>query len=165
MQAGCKTDKAVNSLFTQSQLELMDEIAETILPKTSTPGAKDAAVGAFMSVFVLDCYTPAQQQVFKEGLLQLDQASRKAHGSSFVKARPEQRTALLQQLDGEQAAYYQTKKYADPAHYFRLLKELTLLGFFSSKPGATEVLRYEAVPGHYDGDFPYKKGDRAWATS
>jgi hypothetical protein len=45
-----------------------------------------------------------------------------------------------------------------------MLKELTLLGFFTSKPGATQALRYIAVPGKYDGNLPYKKGDKAWAT-
>ena len=51
-----------------------------------------------------------------------------------------------------------------PNHYFKLMKELTLLGYFSSEIGATKALRYIAVPGHYDGNLPYKKGDKAWAT-
>ena len=51
-----------------------------------------------------------------------------------------------------------------PNHYFRMIKELTLLGYFTSEIGATKALRYVAVPGRYDGSVPYKKGDRAWAT-
>jgi hypothetical protein len=45
-----------------------------------------------------------------------------------------------------------------------MMKQLTLFGFFTSKEGATQALRYIAVPGHYDGAYPYKKGDKAWAT-
>jgi hypothetical protein len=43
------------------------------------------------------------------------------------------------------------------------MKQLTLFCFFTSKPGMTQALRHQQVPGRYDGAFPYKKGDRAWA--
>ena len=45
-----------------------------------------------------------------------------------------------------------------------MMKELTLLGFFTSEIGATKALRYVAVPGKYVGCIPYNKGDKAWAT-
>jgi hypothetical protein len=45
-----------------------------------------------------------------------------------------------------------------------MIKQLTILGYFTSETGATKALRYEAVPGKYDGAYPYKKGDKAWAT-
>jgi len=103
-----------------------------------------------------------------------------------MKASPAQRTELLTVLDKEAKEYQKTKSDFDkeqmdktkaengignanlqkekmPAHYFTMLKQLTLLGFFTSKPGATEALIYLPVPGRYDGAFPYKKGDKAWA--
>ena len=76
-----------------------------------------------------------------------------------------QRTALLVDLDGEQKAYQKDKKKEDANHYFRMMKELTLLGYFTSEVGATKALRYLPVPGKYDGNYPYKKGDKAWALS
>jgi len=56
------------------------------------------------------------------------------------------------------------KKEDEQAHYFSMMKQLTLWGYFTSKPGATQALRYVAVPGRYEGCIPYKKGDKAWAT-
>jgi hypothetical protein len=50
-----------------------------------------------------------------------------------------------------------------PIHYFTMLKQLTLWGYFTSEPGATKALRYVETPGHYDGSYPYKKGDKAFA--
>ncbi len=50
--------------FSEADVTLLDEVAETILPRTDTPGAKDAGVGAFMKVFVTDCYTPEEQAIF-----------------------------------------------------------------------------------------------------
>ena len=161
---GCKTEKSVNKLFTQSQIDMMDEIAETILPKTKTPGAKEAKVGAFMSVMVLDCYTEKDQQIFLEGLKTIDKLSDEKNNTGFMKATPEQRLSLLISLDKEQKEYQKTKKKEDSSHYFRMMKELTLTGFFTSELGATQALRYSAVPGKYESCAPYKKGDRAWAT-
>ena len=50
-----------------------------------------------------------------------------------------------------------------PSHYYTMMKQLTLWGFFSSKTGMTETLRHLPVPGRYDGALPYAKGDKAWA--
>jgi hypothetical protein len=163
--SGCNsTDQAVNALFSQSQVDFMNEIADTILPTTSSPGAKTANVGKFMSVMVFDCYEAANQKIFMEGLKKIDELSEKKFGNSFVKATAAQRTELLQGLDKEQKEYQATKKKEAPSHYFRMMKELSVLGYFSSKEGATQALRYLPIPGKYDGSFPYKKGDKAWAT-
>ena len=165
---GCNgdIDKPANALFTESQVAYMNEIADTILPTTAgSPGAKAAKVGNFMSVMVLDCYEEKDQKIFLDGLKKIDELSEKQFNTSFVKAEEKQRTELLTALDKEQKAYQDKKAKEDPSHYFRMMKELTLLGYFTSKEGATQALRYLPVPGKYDGSFPYKKGDKAWATS
>lgn len=165
--SGCKAsdDKITTTLdFKPADIAYLDEIAETIIPTTNTPGAKAAGVGTFMTVMVKDCYDDKNQKIFLEGMTKLDEASRKMHDKSFMGATPEQRKALLLTLDTEQKDYNKNKKKEDPAHYFSLMKQLTLLGYFTSEIGATQALRYEAVPGRYDGCMPYKKGDRAWAT-
>lgn len=161
-----KTDRiAIKGPFSNDDVALLDEVAETILPKTKTPGAKDAQVGLFMTVMVNDCYTEADQKTFHEGMKKLDEACDKLNKTNFIKATFNQRHALLLNLDKEQTNYQKSKKPGDPNHYFTMMKQLTLMGFFTSKPGANEALRYIAVPGKYEGCIPYKQGDRAWATS
>ena len=157
--------KEAKPFLDANQVGLLDEVGETILPATQTPGAKAAQVGSFMSVMVRDCYTPADQKIFLNGLTKLDQDCKAKNGKGFLACDPAQRTAFLTSLDAEQKAFTQTKQKDDPAHYFRMMKELTLLGFFTSEVGATKALRYLPVPGRYDGNVPYKKGDRAWATT
>jgi len=175
------------SLFSASDIALLDEIAETILPKTTTPGAKDAGCGAQMAVQINDCYNATEQGWFVDGLKQLRARSQQDYKLDFMQLSKEQRHQLLVKLDAEakvrnvqlqsnDSTNVTTKKKAgdknQPAavvapsapHYFTLLKQLTLFVFFTSKVGATEVLRYSAIPGKYDGNLPYKKGDRAWAT-
>lgn len=154
--------------FTDAEIATLDEIAETILPRTQTPGAKDAATGAFMARFVTDCYTARQQATFRAGLADID----KRAGGSFVALAPDARSTLLRTLDAEarkravevsETGTGETAK-AVP-HPFTMIKQLAIFGFFTSKPGATEVLHYVAVPGRYDGDMAYAPGTPAWATS
>ena len=165
LEAGCSsTPKQVSGLFNQDQLKLLDEIAETILPASNTPGAREAKVAEFMAVMVNDCYTKTDQEIFLNGLKKIEEESSRQNGKSFNASNNAERTAFLSRLDVEQKVYMENKKPEEPSHYFRMMKELTLLGFFTSELGATKVLRYVAVPGRYDGDVVYKKGDGAWAT-
>lgn len=180
---GCKTQTGSSTEWTADDVVYLNEIGETILPRTSTPGAKDANVGQFMTVMVNDCYEAADQKVFREGMDKLNDASKKKFDKTFMNITPEQRKELLMQVDGE-AKQYQNKvndfnniennkaktetekgnltyqrQHMSP-HYFSMLKQLTLLGFFTSQAGMTKAVRYLPVPGRYEGSVPYKKGDK-----
>jgi hypothetical protein len=162
--------------FSVSDIALLDEIAETILPETSSPGAKAAKTGAFMALMVTDVYTDRQREVFRDGMKRVDAASVAANGVGFMSASPAQRLVLLQTFDREQKAAMDARLPArtnrapvpdnppeEPAHYFRMMKELALLGFFTSEVGCTKALRYIESPGRYDPCAPLAPGDRAWA--
>jgi hypothetical protein len=157
--------KKFNELFSLDQVALLDEIGETILPATKTPGAKAVHIGNFMAFMVKECYADKDQAIFAAGLDKLNDACKKKFSADFMASTPAQRTQLLNDLDKEQKDYTKTKKKEEPNHYFRMMKELTLLGYFTSEEGATKALRYVPVPGKYDGNYPYKKGDKAWALS
>jgi len=164
--SGCKPKTAtIETLFDADNVAFLNEVAETILPETKTPGAKAAKVGEFMTVMVRDCYETADQDIFLKGIGQIDDAANKKFSKKFMDLDATQRTALLTDLDKEQQAYSKTKKPKDPNHYFRMMKELTLLGYFTSEIGCKQALRYVEVPGRFDGCIPYKKGDKAWALS
>lgn len=154
--SGCKTPPRKEGLWDDNDVPLMDEIGETILPATrGVPGAKEARIGDFMKIIVTDCYTPEDQDVFTKGL-------QKLKDEKFLEGTPEQRHDLLVKLDKEA----RDPKYTDKnPHYFKMLKQLTIWGYYTSEVGATKACRYIETPGHYDGDVPYKKGDKVWATS
>jgi hypothetical protein len=162
--SGCKSSTDAGASFSATDISFLDEVAETILPATGTPGAKAAKVGEFMTVIVKDCYEEADQKIFMEGMKKLDEASKKKNSKTFMDSSPEQRHDLLVDLDKEAKEYQKAKKKEDPNHYFRMMKELTLWGYFTSEVGAKQALRYVAVPGKYEGCIDYKKGDKAWAT-
>jgi hypothetical protein len=104
------------------------------------------------------------QVIFLGGMKKVDEESFLKYGATFLKITPEQRLELLSGIDEEQKLYTEEKAPEAPPHYFRLMKELTLWGFFTSEAGATKVLRYLEVPGKFDGCAPYEKGEKAWAT-
>jgi hypothetical protein len=181
-------DAAVGE-FSVQDIAFLDEIAETILPATKTPGAKAAKTGAFMALMVTDCYGPAQQKVFRDGMRKLDEACKKSNSVAFVAATPQQRLAVLKVLDQEQKRVMDSREAAErkrkglapvpglvvaidegndqstdrPPHYFRMMKELTLLGYFTSEIGCKQAMRYVEAPGRFDPCIPYKAGDPAWA--
>ena len=89
--------------FTARDVALLDEVADTILPETKTPGAKAAKVGSFMAVMVTDTYDDQQQTIFRAGM-------RKLNDAGFMTKTPAQRLAFLEQLDREQKAYMDTDR-------------------------------------------------------
>jgi hypothetical protein len=155
-------DNARIGLFSSRQIRLLNEIAETILPETDTPGAKAAKVGQFMATIVSDCWEADDQKVFLAGLVTVQAQCKKNYGKPFQRCTPAQRHVYLVQLDEEQKADYQNRKPGEPPHFFRQLKDLTLWGYFTSEIGATQALRMVEVPGRYEGCIPYAVGDRAW---
>jgi hypothetical protein len=198
--------------FTTQEIAYLDEIAETILPQTKTPGAKAAKTGAFMALMVTDSYSARDAGIFREGMQKVNEATQQAHKVDFMAATPEQRLAVLTQLDREQKRHMDARDAAtrakrglppvpvpaeageagkegdaylsdqrqenaatgkanpapaitadSPPHYFRMMKELALLGYFTSEIGCTQAQRYEESPGRWEPCTPYTKGEPAWA--
>ncbi len=179
--SGCTNKEADASTFSPENIALLDEVGETIIPTTSTPGAKATKIGEFMKTIVTDCYNTDQQKVFGDGLAGLNEACKKASGKTFIDASADERKAFLVGLEKEAKEYNQkrdekekdakekAKKDMDPnfvsapSHYYTMIKQLTIWGYFSSEIGSKQALRFLPIPGKYDGAYPYKKGDKAWA--
>jgi Gluconate 2-dehydrogenase subunit 3 len=186
--SGCKSGPKADAGFTPTNISLLDEIGETIIPTTDTPGAKAAMIGAFMKTMITDCYNEKQQAVFVDGLSSLETACKKANGKPFMECTAQQRHDFLIGLEKEAKAYNtkrdeedrpkkeaivkanstlgwkDQKEFEDaPSHYYTMMKQLTLWGFFTSETGSTKTLRHVPVPTRYDGNFAYKKADKAWA--
>ena len=142
--------------LTPEQARTVDAVAEMIVPATDTPGARAVGVPQFIDRAVGTWCDAGQAKLLRSGLDQLDVDARAAHGAAFADLAPAQQTALLTRYDTG----------GDPQRpFFSLLKELTTIGYFTSKTGATVTLRYDPVPGDYRGCVPLREIGRAWATS
>jgi hypothetical protein len=166
VMAGCKAEPKLNwtpAYFSADEAGALEALVERIIPKTDTPGARDAGVHNFIDQMMAEFFQEKEKSDFKAGLAKLDADAKAANGKTFAALTPEQQDALLTKYDAE--AYDASRKPDDPPHFFRTAKELTVLGFCTSEVGATEFLKYDPSPGAYKGCIPYSEVGAAWATS
>ena len=147
---------------------LLDDLAETIIPATDSPGAKDAGVGVFILKMVRDCTNRKTQNNFIKGFTELMERTRKNGPKPFGECSLSERTEILTHFEQQGRLYpgttgkLQQKLMGDS--FFTTLKKYTILGYCSSRRGATEGLRYDYIPGRYNGSVPLQAGQRSWAT-
>ncbi|MDA9217786.1 gluconate 2-dehydrogenase subunit 3 family protein [Schleiferiaceae bacterium] len=140
------------------RLALLDAIAETIIPRTTTAGARDARIGAFIDVMIRDCYYPDIQEKLNAGIQEIAVEGKRSLGGAFEEADQQNREGFLKAYDTA-AAY-------DSSHFFRTLKELTMLGYFTSEEAAADgVVNYEPVPTRYDGCAPLDENTKVFYSN
>jgi len=140
-----------------AQLELVATVAEHIIPQTDTPGARGAGVHRFVDTLLSDHYSTEERDRFLAGLADVQ-------GKHFLEATPLQQIALLKAMD--EAAYAPTGASSErPSEtwFFRRLKEVTLVGYYTSEIGASRELRVNPM-GTFLGDIPFPaSGGREWS--
>ncbi|MET0535572.1 MAG: gluconate 2-dehydrogenase subunit 3 family protein [Steroidobacter sp.] len=168
---GCtaKQDPSWQPVFlSKEQAALVGEVADLIIPRTDTPGAKDAGVPQFIDVMLKNVYEDDDRKYYIEGLQAFEEDARKAHGKAFVELPKQTQVELLRKFHDPAVAEelsFETRPTSYRRPFVLMTKELTLLGFFTSKPGATQVLQYEAVPGRFQACIPLAQAGngKSWA--
>jgi gluconate 2-dehydrogenase gamma chain len=172
---GCKAKPDLvykPDFFTDDQALTLSELSEIILPKTTTPGAKDAGVPGFIDSLLKEVYSKEQQAKFLVGLSAFEVDAKKNYGDIFGACKKEDQLAFVKKKHDEAMSSVGTAgvegwwNSGDGAEtpFIIKVKELTILGFFTSEPGATQVLQYNQVPGPFQGCVPLEKVGKAWAT-
>lgn len=160
--AGCDGHDRVAAGFTPralspAQAELMAVVAEHIIPTTDTPGARGVGAPAFIDLMLAEYYAPADRERFAAGLADLDARADARYGRVFLRCDAAEQREILDVVDREAFA-------GRGPHWFRTMKELTLLAYYTSEIGATKELRYEQVPGRFDGCIPFETVGRSWSV-
>ena len=136
---------------TADQEATLGEVTETIIPKTTSPGAKQLNVHHFVLVMMDDCRDDKQQHDFLTGLAQLNDLANKDYHKGFADCAIAQREALLTKVEAG--------KNLPPelVAFYNMTKQLTVEGYTISKYVMTDKLPYELVPSRYSGYFPVDK--------
>ena len=136
-------------LVSADEATLLGELVDTIIPETTTPGARSLNVHQFILRMIRDCYGPAAQTSLQQGLLLLDATARQAYGKPFANGDTAQRLAVLATLTGA----------ADPAGktFVDLMKRLTIQGYMNSEYYLVNVEKFNMAPGFYHGCVPVPK--------
>lgn len=137
------------------QLETLSAVAERILPKTDTPGAIDVGVPAFIQLMYSEYMTEAERKTLSEGLADVEKRSAGAHKKAFSKLSSQQQDAMLRKIAEESQKKQRT--------FFHLMREVTVLGYFTSEQVGKTVLHYDPVPGRFDPCVPISEvGNVNW---
>lgn len=129
-------------------------IAEQIIPRTETPGATDAGVAAFVSLMLADWYPASEGERFRTGLAQFEAESTRELGSAFADAPAARQAALVGALDSDVSALRRSDAGAANAHWFGMLKFLTVWGYCTSEVAMKDVFHAVPRPTKYDGAAP-----------
>lgn len=154
--------------LSNNQANLIAEIAETILPKTETPGAKELGVPQFIDKMLKEMLSETDQKAFLEDLEKFDETCEEANKKSFIECNQQEREAFLLKADKEEGKLPPSAwgitlvAKPDPVAFFRRVKSLTLLGFYTSEKVGKEILSYDPVPGTFIACMPLSEVGNAW---
>lgn len=156
----CSAPVKEKTLLTEEDIPLLNALSDGILPDSEiSPGAGKAGVGRFIKAIVSDCYSPEEEALFVEGLRGFETEMQDTYGKAFPRLGAPEQLEVLTRYDAEARGF---EAEGNP-HFYSMLLQLTLWGYFISEPGTTQALRYNPTPGRYEGCVPYRKGDKAWA--
>lgn len=141
-------------VMSAGQEKLLAEVCETLIPKTSTPGAKDLSLNLYVLKMLDDCTPAKDQKIFMAGLGKFDEAAKKQLGQSFEASPAARRAALLQRIDQQPKAFVE-----EVVAFYRAARQLAIDGYTGSQYFMTRQVVYELIPGRYDGYFPVSKVD------
>lgn len=165
--AGCEVEQGDGwkpSFLNPEEAKLVAEIAERIVPRTTTPGAKDVYVDRFIDTMLANFMKEKEVSIFKEGLKDIDARSQSSHNDSFVSIPDKDKDAILTTLAAEAKASMKGKDPKAPKPFFSEIRSLSYLGYFSSEKVGKEVLAYDPVPGGYQNCIPLEQnGGVNWA--
>lgn len=170
MLQGCSANPAADpdgSFLGRARFGVVAEVAEIMIPRTDTPGARDVGVAGFIDTMLANVYPESAQRRYLAGLDDFERDAVARTGQTFlsldVDARREFVTAVhAEALSGAGPGGVPGRR----RPFILMTKELVLLGYFTSEPGATQVLQYDPLPGAYHGCLALTAAGtgRTWAT-
>src|SRR5882724_12226862 len=124
-------------------------IAELIIPQTHTPGAKAARVNEFIDLIVAEWYDDEEKETFVTGLANVDSRARGLYGKNFVNCAQKQQGSILQAMDDEVAERTanprRRRNHPPEKNFFFMIKQLTLVGYYTSQIGFEQELHAEII--------------------
>lgn len=148
--SGCKRDDAGNLVLSDDLLKLLADVSETIIPETTTPGAKTTKVAEFIAVVFQDIYSEEEQKDFITALEKINAKAKSLYNKAYTELANTEQAAVFQQVKSPQ----------DKG--FLAMYQMILFSYLSSEKGLQASFRYTPVPGKFIGDIPYKKGDKMY---
>lgn len=169
IMGGCSAESGGSSgsfapkTLSEAQNEMVTVLSERIIPATDTPGAEAAKVNEFIDHMLTNWNTDQEKEHFLEGLGHVDELSNQEFDGNFVDLEQADQVSLMEQLEQEAIDNPNPIPDSDIKPFFSMLKEFTIVGYYTSEIGASEELKSNIVPGYYNACMPYSEVGRAWS--
>ncbi len=148
---------ASQPLFTQDQQALVAAVSDRIVPATDTPGAVAAGVPQFIEMMLADWYAAVDRNDFLSGFATLEAVARGRHDRAFAAITPAQQDVILTDAMANTLP-------ALPPRFFEHVRQIVLLGYYTSETGCRQERIYLPLPGRYDGAYPYATGTKVFSS-
>lgn len=177
---GCSSAPEVNwipAALTPAEAAQLERFCEAVLPATDTPGAIQAGVPKHLDKAMASIYEDKDVDYMKRGMAVFVKNYDANHGG-YNSAATEELTAVIN-------GYFKEFE-ADPSKMQNMWKEYgeegeksdefletffvnnavdaTFWSYFTSELVGETVMRYDPIPGKYQGCIPYEPGQRAWSS-
>lgn len=150
-----QSSTALRRYLDEDQFATIAALAERILPRTDTPGALDVGVPAFVDLMYGEFQSPEEKSALVSAIEAFEQSAMTVHQVGFAQLSGEQQDALLLAAAGSNS---------DRKHFVRI-RELTIVGYFTSETVGREVLHYDPIPARYEGCIPLDEvGNVSWTS-
>jgi gluconate 2-dehydrogenase gamma chain len=141
-------DRPAPGALNSGQTQMIALIADTILPRSDTPGATDVGVPAWIDLVIAEYFSGARRAAFLADLSAIDQLAVSTCGASIVGLKHHDLVKVMDSMDAATGS----KSLTPAQRGYVQLKELVIHGYFTSKPVQQDLLKVVIVPGRFDAD-------------
>ncbi|SMO62198.1 gluconate 2-dehydrogenase subunit 3 family protein [Fodinibius sediminis] len=168
IMGGCTSKSNSSGSFspqtlTDAQNDLVIQLSERIIPATDTPGAQAARVNEYIDLMLTEWNTKEEREHFLDGLDRVNELSNQQYDHDFIDLEEADQIALLEELEQQALDEPNPVPDSDLKPFFDMMKEFTVVGYYTSEIGASEELNLNLIPGYYDACLPYSEVGRAWS--
>ena len=154
--------------FLDAHQALIADLADTIIPATDTPGAKEAMAHITIISLIKETADRKTKNIFIDGLKDVESYASGHYSKSFSALTATQQQETVAHFRDQGRNYGgiigKIKNKFVGKSFFHILKEYTTIAFCTSKTGATQTLAYDFIPGAYRSCVPLTPGQKSWAT-
>lgn len=155
-------------ILTEPQASTLSAVVDRILPTTATPGALDVGVDEFIDKILYKVFPESIQTGFAGGLEEFNATAKSTYGKVFIKLEAKQQDELIRMYEEKSGPLPGSMwgfSFGEPKEFpfYRMMKELSLIGYFQSEKISREVLSYDPIPGPFVGCMPYNEVGRIWS--
>jgi hypothetical protein len=146
---------------------LIAELTEVLIPKTTTPGAKEALVHEYIINYMENCSSMKEYNNFINGLIDLQENCVNDTNKKFENCTTIEKNKIIEALDSGSGSNGLISKITNKLQgrsFYDILKSLTIEGYCTSEKGATQHLAYSLIPGKYIAITQLSKNQKSWAT-